>query len=46
MHVVDLLQVARNKKVEKRFPQGGGVGGRVDLGEETEKKGRKTGNRE
>jgi hypothetical protein len=35
MHVIDLLQVTRNKNVEKRFPQAGGVGGQVDFGEDT-----------
>jgi hypothetical protein len=32
--------------LKKRFPQGGGVGVRWILGEETEKRGGKTGNRE
>ena len=39
MHPIDLLLVTRNKRVKKRFPQVGGVGGRRILGEETGKKG-------
>jgi hypothetical protein len=35
MHVIDFLQVTMNKNVEKRFPQGRGVGVRSILGEET-----------
>ena len=35
MHVIDLLQVTGNKNVEKRFPQVGGGGGRMDFGEGT-----------
>jgi len=35
MQVVDTVQVTRNKMVKKRFPQVGGVGGRVDFGEES-----------
>jgi hypothetical protein len=32
MQTIDILQVTQNKMVKKRFPQGGGVGGRVDFG--------------
>jgi hypothetical protein len=39
MHTIDYVQVTRNKMVEKRFPQGRGVGVRWILGEETENKG-------
>jgi hypothetical protein len=35
MQAIDLLQVTRNKRVKKRFPQGRGVGGGWILGEET-----------
>jgi len=31
MHVIDSVQVTRNKMIEKRFPQGGGGGGQVDF---------------
>jgi len=34
MHIIDYVRVTGNKMLKKRFPQGGGVGGRVDLGEE------------
>ena len=40
MDVIDFLQVTRNKKVIKRFPQAGGVGVSRILGEEKEKMGR------
>jgi hypothetical protein len=33
MDVIELLEVTRNKNVEKRFPQVGGVGGKPNLGE-------------
>jgi hypothetical protein len=39
MDVIDFLQVTRNKKVIKRFPQAGGVGVSRILGEEKENKG-------
>jgi hypothetical protein len=39
MQAVYFMQVTRNKMIEKRFPQGGGVGVRSILGEETENKG-------
>jgi hypothetical protein len=43
MQVIDFLQVTKNKMVEKRFPQAGGVGGKPNLGEETEKMEQKNG---
>jgi hypothetical protein len=46
MQAIDYVQVIMNKLLEKRFPQVGGVGvGRI-LGEETEKRGGKTGTRD
>jgi len=34
MHAIDIVQVTRNKKVKKRFPQGRGVGGTLFQGSE------------
>jgi hypothetical protein len=46
MQVIENVQVTRNLRAEKRFPQGGGVGVGGFLGEETVKMEHKIGTRD
>jgi hypothetical protein len=38
MQAIDSVQVINNERAKKRLPHVGGVGGRVDLGEEMGKR--------
>ena len=46
MQAIDIVLVTSDEGVEKRFPQVGGVGGRVDLGEVTAKMEQRKGDRD